>query len=255
MKPNDTYRIFFFLIALMAIPFFLQSSPIEDDYYDSDIDTKVFEKENWEKAIEGLDYSPNQVKKKEEETPQSQGSTNTRTRRNRNYTGWDFNVGNVTWSGVFKFVLILLLIVGISAVLFRVMGGSIQLSDGGKTPDTRDFTSEVNIEKIEEELQKSDMEILLDRTIAKEDFMKAVRLYYLWAIKELSERRLIKWKRDKTNRDYIREMRKSDLAKPFREVTRIFERVWYGDQEQLSKTDFQQLEPKFKSFVDTVKRR
>ena len=46
-------------------------------------------------------------------------------------------------------------------------------------------------------------------------------------------------------------MRASNLFKPFREATRIFERVWYGNN-QLEEKDFDNIKPKFKQLIDEV---
>ena len=79
----------------------------------------------------------------------------------------------------------------------------------------------------------------------------AVRLYYLSVLKELSVKNHIRWKRDKTNGAYLRELAGSPLFGTVQEVTLIFERVWYGKVE-LAKPDFDQLEIKLKKAVATA---
>ena len=59
----------------------------------------------------------------------------------------------------------------------------------------------------------------------------AVRLGYLALLKQLSDRDLIAWQPDKTNRTYVGELasQRPALRPPFAELTRQFEYVWYGE--------------------------
>jgi len=78
-----------------------------------------------------------------------------------------------------------------------------------------------------------------------------VRVYYLEVLKQLSLKDLIKWQRDKTNSEYLREMRQQTHFKDFRHVTRIFERVWYGDT-KIEQDTFQQISPEFELYLSKV---
>ena len=95
------------------------------------------------------------------------------------------------------------------------------------------------------------MEGFIRQALAEKNYALAVRLYYLAILKELSLTNQIKWKKDKTNREYLREMSGKKLASPFRETTLIFERVWYGNEE-LTGEVFGTLEPKFKSILQEM---
>jgi hypothetical protein len=39
---------------------------------------------------------------------------------------------------------------------------------------------------------------------------------------------LIQWQKDKTNREYLRELNGQPQFEPFKKATRTFEKVWYG---------------------------
>ncbi|GAB3307079.1 DUF4129 domain-containing protein [Hymenobacter humi] len=58
----------------------------------------------------------------------------------------------------------------------------------------------------------------------------AVRLGYLQLLKTLTDRGHIQWQPDKTNHDYLAELPPAGpLREAFREITRQFEFVWYGE--------------------------
>jgi hypothetical protein len=61
------------------------------------------------------------------------------------------------------------------------------------------------------------------------NYRLAVRLGYLQLLKALTDAGLINWQPDKTNHAYLRELPSDALRTPFREITRQFEYVWYGE--------------------------
>jgi len=87
----------------------------------------------------------------------------------------------------------------------------------------------------------------------KGDYALAMRLYYLAIIKEMSLKKLIKWKRDKTNGEYLRELRSSNFFTEFNEVTNIFERIWYGGG-KIDAGTFAGFEGKFRGLVERIKK-
>jgi hypothetical protein len=80
-----------------------------------------------------------------------------------------------------------------------------------------------------EDIEQVDFEALIAQFVEKRDYRRVVRLLYHKALKELSSRNLIRWKIDKTNRDYCAELAGSPLLHDFAELTRIFEYIWYGN--------------------------
>ena len=45
----------------------------------------------------------------------------------------------------------------------------------------------------------------------------------------MNQKEIIVWGLQKTNADYYREIEKIDLKKPFANITRLYEYIWYGD--------------------------
>jgi hypothetical protein len=61
------------------------------------------------------------------------------------------------------------------------------------------------------------------------DLRLATRLGYLAVLKTLTDQGLINWQPDKTNQAYLHELSGNTLRSSFREATRQFEYVWYGE--------------------------
>ncbi len=85
-------------------------------------------------------------------------------------------------------------------------------------------------EEQEEELKATNT---YDRFISDAEkagkFNVATRYWYLKTLKNLKDAELIQYSPDKTNQEYIFELSRSPLQESFRQLTRNYEYVWYGE--------------------------
>lgn len=82
-----------------------------------------------------------------------------------------------------------------------------------------------------DDIEAVDLDRLLADAVTARQHRDAVRYRYLRVLQRLAAAGLVDWQKNKTNRDYLREVRRSDaedLVAPFAEVTRLFAWVWYG---------------------------
>ncbi len=95
---------------------------------------------------------------------------------------------------------------------------------------------------------------LLDEAVANKQYRKAVRIHYLQALKRLTDRELIDWQVNKTNADYLLELREQQpsLISPFSNITRLFDYIWYGNFE-IDADSYQQVDREFDTFNGKVK--
>lgn len=90
-----------------------------------------------------------------------------------------------------------------------------------------------------EDLHGLDLDTLLTQAEDARNYRLAVRLGYLRVLRQLSDKGLIRWQPDKTNHDYLYELPTGPLPEAFRELTRQFEYVWYGEQDDLTAEDYE----------------
>jgi hypothetical protein len=83
------------------------------------------------------------------------------------------------------------------------------------------------------------------------DFNLATRYSFLKAIKTLSDKEIIHFLPDKTNREYVKEMERHSLAKEFSSLTRSYEYVWYG-KFLIDKNQYKVLKEQFVQFIKKV---
>jgi len=106
------------------------------------------------------------------------------------------------------------------------------------------FKNKVYINEEERLIKDENIENLLEKTIKEKNYRLAVRYYYLLILKQLNESGLIHWQSEKTNRDYIKEIKNKSIKDIFKKLTFIYEYTWYGKY-PLSKNDFEQIQNQF----------
>ena len=68
----------------------------------------------------------------------------------------------------------------------------------------------------------------LQKALAAGDYRQAERCLYLAALQRLGEKGLVSLLREKTNRDYLRELRGNAVYDAFARLTRHYDYTWYG---------------------------
>lgn len=175
---------------------------------------RSFDQNTWKQESKGLRY-----------TVQSNSRVIEPERNNAGQAPINRPRGSLTAKDVSRLILILLGLGVVMFIIYRLVGGNAVLAN--RSIERR---APVRLEDIESNLHEADVESFLDKAIREENYRLAIRLYYLAIIKKLSEKGYIQWKKEKTNGHYLREMRqnKHPETKNFRDVTRVFERVWYS---------------------------
>ncbi len=104
-----------------------------------------------------------------------------------------------------------------------------------------------------ENVDQLNLQKLIEDAISRKQYRLAVRFFYLKMLRQLAENQIIVFQADKTNRDYLNEIEPDELRDDFRDITRLFEYIWYGefpiDQPlfQLTIKQFQQFQNRIES--------
>lgn len=171
--------------------------------------SRAIPKETWEKALQRLDYSgdvaPRQSRIQSVSPPTPADQPN--------------------MEGLFdvvKIVLLGLLLLGIGWLAYSQLLAA-------RNRALRQEEGVADTENLEQCLHDSDLNALLQRALAAEDYRQATRIHFLMVIKYLSEKGALQWSQEKTNRQYVREMRDRPQAKDFQRAVSLYEYVWYGN--------------------------
>lgn len=146
-------------------------------------------------------------------------------------------------------ILTLVIIIIATLIIYLLVQ---HFSDGDLRAKARDANKTVDLQKVEEKLESTDINSLLKHAIEKGDHRTALRLYYLLLLQQMSLNGLIRWSKEKTNFEYLIELNDNELAHDFKHLTIAYERVWYGDR-NLNAMRFRQLEPAFQKLLVRIR--
>lgn len=156
---------------------------------------------------------------------------------------FDDAVGSLSWGEVMLYVFAVLGSLFFVLIYFKVDVRSAFRREGKRTP--------VTLEDMPRDIQQLDFEQLIARATQSGNYREAVRLLYLETLKVLSKTNRIQWKINKTNQDYLYELRTSPLRREFSDLTLRYEYVWYGDFE-VGKRGFEAMQGIFRRFQAKV---
>ncbi len=97
--------------------------------------------------------------------------------------------------------------------------------------NTRTNTAFVSLSEEENIIKNEDIDELIQKALKTKNYRLAIRYYYLLVLQLLSEKELITWELQKTNYDYLREMQKKEFKASFKNITRLYDHIWYGNFE------------------------
>lgn len=140
---------------------------------------------------------------------------------------WRWVFGDYEAGGIIAFFIKSLPYLIIAGIIAFVIWLFLKLNPGAKIFQSKEgpdvfFTEE------EEIIKKKNIKKLIQKALEKKDFRLAVRYYYLFILKKLSESHIIEYEFDKTNSDYISEINSDEINVDFKKVTNLYDYIWYG---------------------------
>lgn len=205
-----------------------------EDYYNSPIEQKQFDDERWRKIADDMDYQP-----EEKDEPSD--------------SGFGFFPSMPLFAeGLIPFVRVVLVVL-VGGILAFLLFKLFYKSGWGKGKIKKDDLDLETLDDLEENIHVADLEGLLQKALAEGRFQLAIRIYYLMVIKRLSDLSFINWRKEKTNAAYVYEMQGQDGYQQFAELTREYEKVWYGNR-VIDRQKYQTISPGFERFYQELGR-
>ncbi|MFD2567485.1 hypothetical protein [Pseudotenacibaculum haliotis] len=104
----------------------------------------------------------------------------------------------------------------------------------------------------DDNIDENDYEQLLQLAVRNRDFRLATRYYYLSLLKNLSQKKFIEYHKDKTNSEYMFELKDKQMRSAFSYLSYVYAYVWYGEF-TVDEAKFATIEEKYQSFIKTIK--
>lgn len=133
---------------------------------------------------------------------------------------------NTTWGNVIMYAIGVVLMVVIIMMLLKVNAFRVLYNAQGSARGGG----------IEENIHEMNFEHLIEEAISQHDYRRGVRLLFLFALKMLSDKHLIKWESGKTNHEYVSELQTNELRSGLNELSFYFDYAWYGNFEITAET-------------------
>jgi hypothetical protein len=165
-----------------------------------------------------------------------------RLREKDNGNQFSINLGPFSW----LFYLALFIAVGFLIYILLNEGGSGWFSSKGhkKIETSEDITSE--------NIQNADINTLINRAENDEDYRLAIRYYYLLVLKTLTIKNHIKFEDDKTNAEYLNDIKSKPFSHAFEYTSYLYNYIWYGEF-PLDVQQYNQAKDKFVTLLNQVK--
>jgi hypothetical protein len=125
---------------------------------------------------------------------------------------------------IFKIFAIIIIIVVVYLLVKAI------LNKEGKWIFGRNSSKNViNYTEVEKNLHLIDFEKLITQTLQSGEQRLSIRYYYLWLLKKMAANGIIEWDIEKTNSDYLYEIKKQATKEEFEYLSYIYNNIWYGE--------------------------
>lgn len=140
-------------------------------------------------------------------------------KEDENNTSFSINLNSFSW------LFYLALFASISYLIY------ILLKDGGSGWfSSKQHKRIINFEDItSKNIENTDIDALIKLAENNKDYRLAIRYYYLLVLKTLAAKKHIKVEDDKTNADYLNEIKLKPFSNDFQYISYLYNYIWYGE--------------------------
>jgi hypothetical protein len=151
------------------------------------------------------------------------------------------------YSYLYNFFLYFLTPLVVVFILWKLFGADKRFFLFGSSKKNK-----INFEDAPENIHEINFEKLIQEAISKKQYRVAIRLSYLLLLKELTIKNLIDWSPEKTNYEYLKEIKEIKTREQFARNSLMYEYIWYGDFE-IDQDNFSKVKDGFQTFTEQIK--
>jgi len=239
-------RFLFYILFFSSISFFAQQDSLVVQYDKAEIEQLKFDKNTIEKYKNNKDFNYQEVK---QEDGFFQQVSNWLNRILRRFFEWLFGVEKAT--GALKAFLSILPYLILAVVLYFLLKLFLKI-DSKSLEFKQTEKATISLTDDEKLIKNEDINKLIDKAIADKHYRLAIRYYYVSILQKLAKFDLIDWQLEKTNEDYIKEIKKENLKDKFIKSTLLYDFVWYGNFE-INESEFLKAQNEFNELKSLIK--
>lgn len=110
----------------------------------------------------------------------------------------------------------------------------------------------IPITDIENNLHATDFKQLISEAEQQSNYRLAIRYYYLWLLKGLTNAEIIAYDVEKTNSDYYNEIASNAMKEEFSYTSYLYNYIWYGEFD-VNEQQFNKAKTAFTKFLNSIK--
>ena len=110
----------------------------------------------------------------------------------------------------------------------------------------------IPVTDIEANIQSTDFKTLIGLAESENNYRLAIRYYYLWLLKGLTNSEIIEYDVEKTNSDYQNEITSNDIKSKFSYTSYLYNYIWYGEFD-VDESQFKKAKNAFINFLKEIK--
>jgi hypothetical protein len=109
----------------------------------------------------------------------------------------------------------------------------------------------IPVTDIENNIHSTNFKALISEAESNNNYRLAIRYYYLWLLKQLTQEALIEYDVEKTNSDYKNEIVSKAIKEEFSYTSYLYNYIWYGEFD-VNKEQFNKAKHAFINFLKTI---
>ncbi|MEZ5054230.1 MAG: hypothetical protein R2807_05610 [Chitinophagales bacterium] len=215
---------------------YLKGKSFQEAQLNKPIQTDSFNKATWIELKKQLNIKDYQPEAKDEQTLNTENTDEQK--------DWSKSLSPKTVK-IIQWTAFAMLLLALIYLVLRVLGINPFIKN-------KQNSIPISLEDIEENLDTADIDPHLYKAIKSKDYKLAIRLYYLMIVQKLALKEKINWKKHKTNRHYLNELKQETDKQSFSHVTTLYERYWFGDNE-INESIYNEINPLFVNYLQQIK--
>ena len=155
-------------------------------------------------------------------------------------------------TGLFQVLMYIVLGIILLLVIYFIIKNAGGFSFGSDQKKIKFDASEEQELEDTENIENNNFYQLIQKAKSDKDYRKAIRYYHLWVLQSLSDKKLIRWNKDKTDYDYYSELGETAIKEDFSNNVYVYDYIWYG-KFPLNSSEFDLAESIFQRTLHKLK--
>lgn len=109
----------------------------------------------------------------------------------------------------------------------------------------------IPVKDIENNIHTTDFNELISKAEQEQNYRLAIRYYYLWLLKTLTNKEIIEYDVEKTNSDYFNEIAHLETRQKFAYTSYLYNYIWYGEF-NVDDVQYNKAKKAFNSFLNVA---